>query len=495
MTQLIDTLHAIISPKVLDAVSVQGSDDNKKSILTSLYTLLITKLSDTAVVNHLETALDATQDDGAALWSALLNQDEQRTFVQEVANHTNTAGETITALAVTALPLAYQHLKGMANGVPLAQFVKEEQTALLASMPAWLLAALPTGLVTHTQSVTPQPLASTADTPKEDKGNFLKSLLPLVGALIVGLLAWVLLRACQQTPTTVAAPSAPSALEVAKANAIPAKLHLVLDGTGQAVQACHGQVGNDILIGQLQTILTKALPTATCQFDVVEKTAATMPVSQYLPQLLGFMKGVPNASITVEDKHIYVSASTPEALDKLLADVKTALPEFTVEAEAILAPANTSTDNKAQADTTLNVEEATNTAIDAANAAIDELGNEAKVEDLVKALNLQIINFAVGSSDIPVANQKILDKAAALMKDKDNIKLDIIGHTDSSGNAEKNQALSQARAEAVKAYLVSKGVSADSLSAHGAGSSKPIADNNTAEGKFKNRRIEFAVAQ
>ncbi|WP_280179778.1 OmpA family protein, partial [Acinetobacter nosocomialis] len=65
--------------------------------------------------------------------------------------------------------------------------------------------------------------------------------------------------------------------------------------------------------------------------------------------------------------------------------------------------------------------------------------------------------------------------------------------TDSSGDATKNLKLSQDRALAVKNYLVSKNIPADHLSAEGLGSTKPVADNTSPEGRKKNRRIEFTV--
>lgn len=75
------------------------------------------------------------------------------------------------------------------------------------------------------------------------------------------------------------------------------------------------------------------------------------------------------------------------------------------------------------------------------------------------------------------------------------MKLNVGGHTDSTGNAAANKALSQRRAQAVVDYLVSKGVDASKLVAQGHGSENPVADNKTEEGRFKNRRIEFSVAQ
>jgi outer membrane protein OmpA-like peptidoglycan-associated protein len=78
------------------------------------------------------------------------------------------------------------------------------------------------------------------------------------------------------------------------------------------------------------------------------------------------------------------------------------------------------------------------------------------------------------------------------MKDNAALKLEVGGHTDSDGDAAKNLALSQARADAVKKALVDQGVDAARLTTKGYGATKPIDLNTTPEGKANNRRVEFA---
>jgi OOP family OmpA-OmpF porin len=68
-----------------------------------------------------------------------------------------------------------------------------------------------------------------------------------------------------------------------------------------------------------------------------------------------------------------------------------------------------------------------------------------------------------------------------------------VGHTDSIGSHEYNMALSQRRANAVKQYLVSKGIEANRIYTEGKGKTQPVADNRTAEGRQKNRRVEIEV--
>jgi OOP family OmpA-OmpF porin len=76
-----------------------------------------------------------------------------------------------------------------------------------------------------------------------------------------------------------------------------------------------------------------------------------------------------------------------------------------------------------------------------------------------------------------------------------SISLEISGHTSSEGDAAVNQRLSQERADAVKQWLVDNGVPPERLTTRGAGPDEPIADNKTAAGREKNRRIEFKVRQ
>ncbi|MEQ1513828.1 MAG: OmpA family protein [Lysobacteraceae bacterium] len=99
------------------------------------------------------------------------------------------------------------------------------------------------------------------------------------------------------------------------------------------------------------------------------------------------------------------------------------------------------------------------------------------------------VNFASGSSALNAEAKAMLDRVFDCLKDG---RFEISGHTDNTGSATVNQRLSLARADAAKAYLVSKGLSATELGTAGHGSEKPVADNATPEGRAQNRRIEFA---
>jgi outer membrane protein OmpA-like peptidoglycan-associated protein len=72
-----------------------------------------------------------------------------------------------------------------------------------------------------------------------------------------------------------------------------------------------------------------------------------------------------------------------------------------------------------------------------------------------------------------------------------NVKVEIDGHTDNEGSGDYNRVLSEERAKTVMKYLINRGISADRLSAKGYGKERPVASNNTAEGRAKNRRVEL----
>lgn len=101
------------------------------------------------------------------------------------------------------------------------------------------------------------------------------------------------------------------------------------------------------------------------------------------------------------------------------------------------------------------------------------------------------IEFASGSAEIPDGNEAGLRQIAQLLTE-DELTLRVVGHTDNSGDASGNQALSLARAQAVVDFLVAAGVPATALSAQGMGQDQPLDDNATEDGRARNRRIEFA---
>ena len=118
------------------------------------------------------------------------------------------------------------------------------------------------------------------------------------------------------------------------------------------------------------------------------------------------------------------------------------------------------------------------------------------VKDLLSALNDSVVNFASSSADVPESMAPFLKNAAAELKQlKAGHVLEIAGYTDNTGDAALNLALSQKRAESVREALIKYGVDPDMLVAKGYGEADPVANNDTPEGRLKNRRIEYHVVK
>jgi OmpA-OmpF porin, OOP family len=131
---------------------------------------------------------------------------------------------------------------------------------------------------------------------------------------------------------------------------------------------------------------------------------------------------------------------------------------------------------------------------DRATTELASLHSGFDVKDLLFALNDSKVTFASDSAEVPESMAPFLKIAAADLKQlKAGHVLEIAGYTDNTGDAALNLALSQKRAEAVREAFIKYGANPDMLVAKGYGEADPIANNDTAEGRLKNRRIEYHV--
>jgi len=133
-----------------------------------------------------------------------------------------------------------------------------------------------------------------------------------------------------------------------------------------------------------------------------------------------------------------------------------------------------------------------------------DLGTETKsvhiTRDLIivpievgQSIRLNNIFFETGKAVLKRESFSELDRVASFLRDNPDLKIEIGGHTDNVGKIASNQKLSQARAAAVANYIISKGLPQQNIVSKGYGSSKPVAENNTKEGKAQNRRVEFTI--
>ncbi len=123
---------------------------------------------------------------------------------------------------------------------------------------------------------------------------------------------------------------------------------------------------------------------------------------------------------------------------------------------------------------------------------------EAKVEKINNGEGLRVtfesgILFQTNSSTLNVSSQDALTKFAQTLQNNPETNIAISGHTDNTGNDKINQPLSENRAMSVSNYLVSKGVARGRMTTVGNGANQPVADNNTVDGRAKNRRVEIVI--
>jgi outer membrane protein OmpA-like peptidoglycan-associated protein len=109
-------------------------------------------------------------------------------------------------------------------------------------------------------------------------------------------------------------------------------------------------------------------------------------------------------------------------------------------------------------------------------------------------VNMGDVLFDIGKANLRPAAREALAKLSGIVLNYPELKLTIEGHTDNTGGDEFNQTLSEKRAGSVRDYLVQQGLTSDSISATGFGKNDPIADNTTAAGRQKNRRVEIIVS-
>jgi OOP family OmpA-OmpF porin len=131
------------------------------------------------------------------------------------------------------------------------------------------------------------------------------------------------------------------------------------------------------------------------------------------------------------------------------------------------------------------------------NGYKDEDGCPDELPQAIKKFTgvIEGINFKSGRATLLPGSYALLDRAVDVLKQYPEVRLEISGHTDSRGKADKNRDLSQARADAVKTYFIGRGIEANRVTTIGYGADRPVADNHTDSGRSRNRRTEFRLLQ
>jgi OmpA-OmpF porin, OOP family len=281
----------------------------------------------------------------------------------------------------------------------------------------------------------------------------------------------------EQTPATPPAPAVATAEPTAPA-ATPTRFALSNDNG--SVRAS-GVVRDQDAKTSITDALNAVFGADKVKSDIgVDKNATTAPWLGVFRGALDAIKGANVDAIFQGDKiNVGAAAMGDDARDKVIAALKGvvgagvtvgALSDKTAAAVAI--------------------------ANDRATNELASLQSGFGVKDLLFALNDSVFSFASDSAEVPESMDPFLKTAAADLKQlKAGHVLEIAGYTDNTGDDALNVALSQRRAESVREALIKYGADPDMLVAKGYGEADPIANNDTAEGRLKNRRIEYHVVK
>lgn len=478
---IISHLTRTVSPAVLG----DDSTPDKKNLLEQFYAIFAARLANNDTYSRFDNENIARDDQGFydRVWTDGAHRDQ---ISRELAATHNVDATASRGLVAMAAPLAYHEIKSLAGTTPVPQFLNDNLSDYQHHIPAWAGAVLPAGMLAAapagariSDTVSTAPLHHE----EEKSGSFMKALLPIIGLIILGALAWALLRGCQENPEPVATPvvteeqAVTDEQVVAAADIQPASLRLAT-GEANTLYACRMNVGDEALQTSIMNAMSNTFGDEAdkCRADVDDNFAIDMPAAPQLATILPIFKNVPNASMVIKGDEIIVNAPDADVLDGLVTDLQAAAPAMTVIAEGPLDLQNEIDDS-----------------VVAAQTAMDNLGDNPDPRDVARALSLQVINFELDKAIIPDVNKPLLDRAVQIMEQVPDMELMIIGHTDKLASNAYNMELSQERADAVKAYMVSQGADASKLQTTGKGETDPIADNSTEQGRFRNRRIEFTV--
>lgn len=479
----IELLKEKVTPQIVSDQQLEVDADKKASLLAQFYPILLSLLHkfpdrvDSILANK-DKALASLFADDAPITKQLIHR---------FASHHSLPDETVISLLDQSVAPSVEAIREEVGIHGIQGYLSQHLKGIASAFPAWasgLLSALGLGAVLGSESKSQHVYVQKKDKPV----SVFRKILPILALIILAILVFFGLKSCQKpNEPAMTAPSAsdvasspsasmsPSASEVKSTT--PAHFTFA-SGKTNTSPTCLAHVGDDSLATTIKSSIQKVFGKVGENCNVMADTAYANDLqgTTHLEAILTAIHKVPNASFEWKGNQLVVNAPDKAALKGLVDEIKSIAPDLEV------TPA-----------VALDEEQSVNKSIEDSKNALAGLGQQAKPEDIAKALNLQIINFPTASRELPARNKEILDQAATLLKEAPHVKLIAEGYTDSTGNAEVNKKLSQRRAQSVVDYLVAKGVSTDRLQAVGYGAENPVAENETEEGRFKNRRIEFKV--
>ena len=248
---IIEHLTRTVTPVLLN----NATDENRSSLLEKLYAILVARLADGNVSNSFANATIA--DDDHSFFDRVLPDATHRTeLVQQLSRHYSVPEQETASLVSRAAPLVLRELRSLAGTTPLNTFLSNNIASVASVIPAWAYAFIPAGILTMLNlspvhaATTPTVQTTTRTeehlvaTPKRDEGGLMKMLLPIIGLLILGALAWALLKSCNKTEpvatpvvasTTASTTTTTTTTEVSAASATNSMAMPVASTTDMAV--------------------------------------------------------------------------------------------------------------------------------------------------------------------------------------------------------------------------------------------------------------------
>ncbi|OBX56466.1 hypothetical protein A9Z61_11890 [Moraxella osloensis] len=248
---IIEHLTRTVTPVLLN----NATDANRSSLLEKLYAILVARLADGNISNSFANATIA--DDDNSFFDRVLPDTTHRTdLVQQLSRHYSVPEQETSSLVSRAAPLVLRELRSLAGTTPLNTFLSNNIASVASVIPAWAYTFIPAGILTMLNlspahaATTPTVKTTTRTeehlvaTPKAEEGGLMKMLLPIIGLLILGALAWALLKSCNKTEpvatpvvasTTASTTTTTTTTEVSAASATDTSALAVASATDTAV--------------------------------------------------------------------------------------------------------------------------------------------------------------------------------------------------------------------------------------------------------------------
>lgn len=238
--------------------------------------------------------------------------------------------------------------------------------------------------------------------------------------------------------------------------------------------ACHARLGNQSQSDALLQTLGVNFGQTSCVIDMSEQVSQSMTGLDKLTSIIALLKTAPNATLEMTNTQILIDTPDTAAANRLVSDIGALLPQLRTQ----VMP----TDEQ----------QFINQSLTQASDALNALPEGANPHELAYAMSLQKIDTQSGV--IADINQAVLALSAGKIASNPNARFIIVAHSDNSSADNQNaRTQTQLFAELIKNQLIAQGANPDQLVAQGVGFDFPMANNKTAIGQFKNRRVEFLV--